>query len=122
MMKPSTIYNTTEHDAATMEKLVGDLSKTLQEQQESPKELTEEDTTKLTHQLKPELLQASRLRRRMKRDLLLKVEEEQQHIARYFHHQRSLSANSARNLFNVSTGSMRTIVDDQQEDHRDDQC
>lgn len=66
---------------ATMEKLVGDISQRLAQQTttvaETTKNLTEEDTAKLTRELKPELLRASRLRRRMKRDLLLRVEEEQ---------------------------------------------
>ena len=63
-----------------MEKLVGDISQRLVQQTtvaETTKNLTEEDTAKLTRELKPELLRASRLRRRMKRDLLLRVEEEQ---------------------------------------------
>lgn len=70
---------------ATMEKLVGDISQRLVQQTtvaDTTKNLTEEDTAKLTRELKPELLRASRLRRRMKRDLLLRVEEEQQQAAR----------------------------------------
>ena len=70
---------------ATMDKLVGGLSQRLMEQTtvaDATKILTEEDTAKLTHELKPELLQASRLRRRMKRDLLLRVEEEQYQVVR----------------------------------------
>lgn len=93
-----------------MEKLVGNLSNSVRKKAADPANLTEEDTTQLTRQLKPELLQASRLRRRMKRDLLLKVEEEQQKVVRlqHHHHQRSLSANSARNLFQ-SSPSMNSI-------------
>jgi len=109
IMIPSTI-NTPEQSAAAMEKLVGNLSNSVRRKTaEDPANLTEEDTTQLTHKLKPELLQASRLRRRMKRDLLLKVEEEQQKVVRFHHHQRSLSANSSRNLFLSSPASMNSI-------------
>ena len=68
-----------------MEKLVGDISQKLVQQTtvaDNTKNLTAEDTAKLTLELKPELLRASRLRRRMKRDLLLRVEEEQQQAVR----------------------------------------
>jgi hypothetical protein len=73
-------------------------------------QLSEQETVKLTETLKPKLLQFSRLRRQMKRDLLLKVEEEQlQHLARG--HARDVVL-STRMFLNTSVGTIDEEADD----------
>lgn len=69
-------------------------------------QVSEEAANVLTEKLKPKLRRVSRLRRRMKRDLLLKVEEEQQYI----------SGRHSRSLSSSSSDTMNVIEEDDDED------
>lgn len=72
-------------------------------------QVSEEAAAKLTEKLKPNLRQVSRLRRRMKRDLLLKIEEEQQHI-------------SSKHIRNQSSSIPEDLGEEEDEDDDSSNC
>jgi len=120
-MNATISHHRQHHTDATMGKLIGDLSKSLQT---AHPHLSAEEATRLTREIQPDrLLHVSRHRRRQTRNLLLKVEEEQQQ-QRLLRRQdtddsctRWNADSSARNLY-----TMRSIDESNADDgnHDDD--